>query len=668
MFKPASLRLHAASCRAALGGRFFPVVASYALVLGIGFLTRLALAQSPDTGTLGGVWPTLRAFASGLLFDAVIATYFALPLTLWLAALPERLARSRLHRAVLIAAIGVFACVLLSIAVSEWLFWDEFGARFNFIAVDYLVYTQELLGNVRESYPVRLILGVVAGLAVILTAALARPLWRRSAQAPVRRVRPILAAGMLLAAVVTTAWVSADSRPALERDSARELAGNGVYQFFSAFRHNSLDYSRFYATLPPQQVQTLVAAQLTAAAERWPASAGDPTERLVLDDRPERPLNVVLVSIESMGAEFLGVFGNARGLTPNLDRLSAESLSFTNVFSTGNRTVRGLEALSLSIPPTPGESIVKRPGAQHLFSLGSVFEDRGYESLFLYGGYGYFDNMNAFFGANDYQTVDRTAIPKESIHFENIWGVADEHLFDLTLQQLDARHASGKRFFAHVMTTSNHRPYTYPAGRIDIASGSGRDGAVKYSDYALGRFIEAARRRPWFENTLFVLTADHGANARGTLDIPVEQYRIPLLFYAPKHIAPARVERLMSQIDIPPTILGQLRFGYRTKFFGRDMLRTKPGEERAFVATYQTLGYLRGGRLVTLAPQGHIRVRPFPKGALPTGPSDEALRDEAIALYQTAAHVYHSRLYGDSESNVEPPPAPARMTKADLAN
>src|SRR6185369_3986876 len=225
-----------------------------------------------------------------------------------------------------------------------------------------------------------------------------------------------------------------------------------------------------------------VARELVGGADpHWIEPERGGMHRVVYNPIPDKRLNVVLVSVESLGAEFVGTFGNREGLTPNLDALAAQSLSFTQVYATGNRTVRGMEALALSLPPTPGQSIVKRPNNEHLFSLGSVFDDRGFDSVFVYGGYGYFDNLNYFFGNNDYRMIDRTALPSSDIHYENIWGVADEDLFTLALREMDkSKKAGGERpFFMHVMTTSNHRPYTYPPGRIDIPSGTGRSGAVK---------------------------------------------------------------------------------------------------------------------------------------------------------------------------------------------
>ena len=311
-----------------------------------------------------------------------------------------------------------------------------------------------------------------------------------------------------------------------------------------------------------------------------------------------------------------------------------------------------MEALSLALPPTPGQSIVRRPHNEELFSLGSVFEDDGYSAFFAYGGYALFDNLGPYFDANDYRVVDRSDIPSSRIEFENIWGVADEHLYDEVIDQIDRakQQSPQKPLFIHVMTTSNHRPYTYPPGRIDIPSGSGRDGAVKYSDYAIGRFIEAARKKPWFDDTVFVLTADHGANARGTMRIPVDKYLIPVFVYSPKNVRPQRVDRLMSQIDIPPTLLGLLDFTYFSKFFGRDVLHSDPSTDRAFVANYQTLGYLAGDRMIVLHPGRKIdMLRMTPQGPVPMSGVDLALAREAIAFYQGASYVFRSGLYRDEE-------------------
>jgi len=228
--------------------------------------------------------------------------------------------------------------------------------------------------------------------------------------------------------------------------------------------------------------------------------------------------------------------------------------------------------------------------------------------------------------------------------------VADEDLFDLALREIDARVAAGKKVFAHVMTTSNHRPYTYPADRIDIPSGTGRDGAVKYTDFAIGQFVEKARQRPWFDNTLFVFVADHTSIARGRSDLPMERYHIPMVMYAPGKIAPRRVDALASQIDVAPTLLGWLNVPYVSEFFGRDVLRDGGPAPSLFMANYQTVGFVGEGLQVELRPKQATRVTGVDGSTPSAGHAQEAL-DEGIAFYQAAAQRFSSRRF-------EPPSPP----------
>jgi phosphoglycerol transferase MdoB-like AlkP superfamily enzyme len=239
--------------------------------------------------------------------------------------------------------------------------------------------------------------------------------------------------------------------------------------------------------------------------------------------------------------------------------------------------------------------------------------------------------------------VDRRAIPAPNIHHETVWGVADEDLFAQAIAEMNATHESGKPFFVHVMTTSNHRPYTYPEGRVDIASGTSREGAVKYSDWAIGRFVEEARRQPWFADTLFVFVADHQAASAGKTGLPVERYRIPLIVWSPGHVTPQVVSRLMSQIDVAPTVLGLLDFSYRSRFLGWDIFRVDQSRDRAFVSTYQELGFVDGGRLVSLRPRRQVSVTRVDVPDLDEDDdTDQDLVNEAIAWYQAAGQLFRA--------------------------
>jgi phosphoglycerol transferase MdoB-like AlkP superfamily enzyme len=198
------------------------------------------------------------------------------------------------------------------------------------------------------------------------------------------------------------------------------------------------------------------------------------------------------------------------------------------------------------------------------------------------------------------------------------------------------------------MTVSNHRPYTYPDGRIDIPpSSQTRNGAVKYTDYAIGKFIKEAAAKPWFANTVFVIVADHCASSAGKEELPVAGYHIPLIMYSPANIPPQRVDALTSQIDVPPTILGLLHFNYTTKFYGHDIFKTPAAQRRVFISTYQGLGYLQSDTLIVQTPVKKIKaykIDPVTSAATEID-LPKALSDEAISFYQSAAWLIQQKKY-----------------------
>jgi phosphoglycerol transferase MdoB-like AlkP superfamily enzyme len=429
-----------------------------------------------------------------------------------------------------------------------------------------------------------------------------------------------------------------------------ELSGNGLFSLAAAMRRNELDYDRFYRVMPQAEADGLLRhlhPERTPMPRARQVSLSDMHVRESRQALPSallahRPRNVVLVSVESLSASFLGAYGATGGLTPNLDRIARQGWQFNRVFATGTRTVRGLEALSIGTPPVPGQSIVRRPKNEHLATIGELLKDQGFVTQFIYGGYGYFDNMNAYFSGNDYKIVDRTDFPDQSIVFENAWGVADESLFDNALNAIDHEVKTGKRVFTHIMTTSNHRPYTYPNGRIDIPSPGKRPGAVKYTDYAIGKFLEDARAKPWFNDTLFVFIADHCASVAGKTRLPVEKYHIPLIMYAPALLRPAIFDQTLSQIDVVPTLLDMLGADGRDAFFGTSVFRQTPAEGRAFISNYQELGYLKHGILTVLSPKQMTRAFRVDPATFETTPTtvDDQLLKEAIAYYQTASRAF----------------------------
>ena len=605
--------------------------------LSVWTLLRLGLWLYADAGSAA-----VHVFGRGLWFDAATLAWMLAPLLAISALLPARLRASRLMGGVRWGALWLAVALLLFGAVAEVVFWEEFSTRFNFIAVDYLLYTQEVIGNIVESYPVGALVGGIVSLSALLVIVLRRRLSFAVSARPWRVRVAMLAAAVLLPTAAQLATI--EQMEGSGDAYADELAGNGLFSLAAAMRRNELDYARWYATLPQEEadevLRTLHVERLPLSAEDSPSAMDDPPH----DKSPftRRPRNVVLVTIESLSAEYVGAYGSKAGLTPELDRIAAEGLRFSNVYATGTRTVRGLEALSLGTPPVPGQAIVRRTNNNNLSTVGEILAPQGVVPMFIYGGYGYFDNMNSYFRGNDYLIVDRTDFPKDSIVFENVWGVADESLYANALIAMNRKAAEGKPFFAQIMTTSNHRPYTYPDGRIDIPSPGGRHGAVKYTDWAIGQFIREAKKQPWFADTLFVFVADHCASVAGRTRLPVAKYRIPLIFYAPDMLPPGEFTDRLSQIDLAPTLLEVMGKNGDDHFFGRAFFEEHVQLDRVFISNYQDLGYLRGDLLTVLSPQRVVRayrVDPATLESTPTEPDPQRVK-EAIAYYQTAAAAF----------------------------
>ncbi len=495
--------------------------------------------------------------------------------------------------------ITLFLYVLLIIfnAVSEYFFWNEFGVRYNFIAVDYLIYTNEVIGNIMESYPVSPLFSIILTSTLIVTWFIFKKTKSELLTLPNFKEKLILLGTFVVLCGISLFLIPKMGNIKSKNIFAQEIQANGFPKFFDAFTHSELDYFQFYSTIDQ-----------SVAEKNFLQQFQPPTlARKIAPENPEVRKNVVLISIESLSAEFLEHYGNTQKITPFIDSLANKSLLFTNLYATGNRTVRGLEALTLCIPPTAGESIVKRENNKKKFSTGSVFKAKGYDVKFLYGGYSYFDNMEDFYKGNGYDIVDRNNFKPEEITFANVWGVSDEDMAKKAIEVMNAEAKSGKPFFNQWMTVSNHRPFTYPDGRIDIpGTAKSREGGVKYTDYSLRKFFEMAKKQDWYKNTVFVIVADHCASSAGKTELPMDKYRIPGMIFSEGFIQPQEFNQLMSQIDIMPTLFGLLNFNYESKFLGQDIF-SPTFQPKAYVATYQDLGLIKDDYLTIISTNKKVK-------------------------------------------------------------
>jgi phosphoglycerol transferase MdoB-like AlkP superfamily enzyme len=313
--------------------------------------------------------------------------------------------------------------------------------------------------------------------------------------------------------------------------------------------------------------------------------------------------------------------------------------------------VQGLEAILSSFPSLPGVAAVRRPQAREGFdTLATTLRARGYDTLFLYGGQGIFDGMRGFFVGNGFD-VFLEERDFGQVGFRGAWGVSDEDVFRRALQEVERRSAAGRPVLAVILTVSLHSPWEFPAGRVpplppDTPVPPGFERAelenFRYADWAIGQLIREARGKPFFDETVFVFVGDHGVHLRGRELVPVDEYRVPALFLAPRILAPRRIERVTSQLDIAPTLMGILGGAWPTTGFGEDVLARPEAEGFApMVYDRKRIALLRGPQLGIFLENGDELA--FQRGSdgasLLPAPLTEQRREQhrdGIALLQTA--------------------------------
>jgi len=495
-------------------------------------------------------------------------------------------------------------------------FIQQYDVRPNRLFVEYLKYPKEVLSTLWFGFRLPLILGV---LATVLLSWLMRRIFRAgkcnvTTWSMTKTLGLWCIALLLLFAGIRSTTEHRPANPALFAITSDALvnslvlsSGYSVLYAIYNLKHEAHS-SEIYGKLPTEQ---MLQHNLD-----WPWLS---TYQFNNPDYPTahwqqatakgaKPLNLVIVLQESLGATFVQSLGGA-AVTPELEKLKSEGIWFENLYATGTRSVRGIEAVVAGFPPTPAQSTVKLSNSQqHFTTLASILKAQGYQTQFIYGGEAHFDNMRSFFTGNGVdQIVDQSQM--QNTVFTGSWGASDEDLFNTAHQQLRALHQQNKPFFSLIFTSSNHEPFEFPDGRIELYAEPKNTAynAVKYADWAMGQFFDKAKQSDYWQDTVFLIVADHDNRVYGDNLIPVEKFHIPGLILG-ADTKPERLNTLASQIDLAPTLLSMIGVSSCHTMTGRDFTLDKTSPGRALLQFENYFALMHQGlseqQVVILKPDG----------------------------------------------------------------
>jgi phosphoglycerol transferase MdoB-like AlkP superfamily enzyme len=593
-------------------GPYTPLAALF--VIGLVFLTLsrvgLMLWQKRRVAATG-IWPQM--LAQGLRVDVIMLSLVCLlpmlmvPLTAFEAFWP-------VWQKFTFFWVVAAATLLFFLEAATPGFIAEYDVRPNRLFVEYLKYPKEVCSMLWRGFRAHVFFGlIITGLTIWLMSRFMQPwLVQQNSWGIAMTLLTWPLVFLLLAFAIRSSTGHRPANPAmfalttdsmvnsLILDSAWSVS-HAVYNL----KHESKS-SEIYGKMPNEamlrtvneyRVQTFGAAPFIVDGEL-------PTlNRLVPSRQRERPLNLVIVLEESLGATFVESLGGLP-VTPELEKLKQYGWWFEQLYATGTRSVRGIEAVVTGFAPTPAQSVVKLSlSQQNFFSLADLLGRRGYHTEFIYGGESHFDNMNGFFMGNGFQAViDQKDY--ESPVLVGSWGVSDEDLFNKAHEQISAHHAQGKPFFTLVFSSSNHSPFEFPDGRIELYDDkkATENNAVKYADYALGKFFEQARASDYWQDTLFIVVADHDIRVRGDSLVPIKNFHIPALILG-ADLEPRNIKTVASQLDLPVTALSLMGIEADHPMTGRDIsseLEDIPG--RAMMQFEQHYAWMEGQQTVVLRP------------------------------------------------------------------
>lgn len=592
---------------------------------------------------------SIISFLYGLKLDTMTTSIILVFPALLITLTPQRFAK--ITAKITSGYVLTFLLIALYIENATFPFIAQYDVRPNYLFVEYLKYPQEVSSMILKEYPLQLLVALALLLITAwgylrfsplkLEAAIRTPLWHR--------ILLLLPISLLIFSGIRSSY---GHRPANISDAlyctnrmANEIAKNSLYSIGYAYYSYSKESDKLvqsYGTIGLNEAYERVSKRLNI-----PKGNEIPFERLEATRFPaKKPKNLVIFIQESLGSQFVGFSGGDANITPNMEKLSREGLAFTNLFSNGTRSIRGLSAMTSGWLPLAGEEVVKRNKSQSdFFTIASLLKPLGYKSTFIYGGEGRFDNMRSWYMGNGF---DRVIEQKDYQNpgFVSTWGVSDEDLVIKANETFKAHAQKGEKFVSVMFSSSNHSPFELPEGKIDFIPGKPRqsvENAVKYADFAIGRLFELAKKESYYKDTVFVVVADHNVRVYGDDIVPVNMFHIPALIIA-DGLKPQTFDRLCSQPDVLATALDLIGVDLTYPILGHSVYNDAK-QEMALMMFNDTFALRVRDKVAVIQPNKAPQTFAYQDERLKPLAHDPELEKDAVAFVKVIDDLYNKKLY-----------------------
>ena len=568
----------------------------------------------------------------------------------------------------------VILSIIIYIENASFPFIAQYDVRPNYLFVEYLVYPKEVFSMIFADYKMELFIAfsMIITFIYLYLKHIKNDFSKALDTSYIKRIALFLPISLILFIGIRSSF---GHRPANTSDAmyttnrmVNEITKNSlyniVYAIYTNHRHGSKHIIKQYGKMDTKEAISRVQNKLNIhhTDKDFPMTRLEKTHF-----KNKKSKNLVIFVQESMGYQFVNAVGGEKGITTNFNSLSKDGILFKDLYSNGTRSIRGLAGTSAGNFAIPGKGVLKRNKSQSdFFTIASVLKPFDYHTTFMYGGESRFDNMKSWYIGNGFdEIIDQPKFKDPT--FTAPWGVCDEDLVTRANEEFKKMYAKKQKFATVMFSQSNHSPFEYPYEKIKLIKGvkpNSVKNAVKYADYAIGKFFELAKKEPYYKDTIFVVISDHNTRVYGDDMVPVDMFHIPALILG-DNIKPMSYDKIATQPDVLATALDLIGLDLSYPIMGHSIFSDK--KENISLMQFHTSYALRvDDKVAVIRPNKEALTFIYkdPKTYLDKSnhliltKHDKELEKDALAFVLTLDHLYNKKLYNTKK---EPSEKPAKI-------